>query len=75
MIAAAPLLFEPFGPDIPRYVFFVLVAVATMFGAWEGGLTGIARENRKLAIPCDIEAGKYLILVYARRSRGRMSGR
>jgi len=72
MIAAALLhFFEPFGPDIPRYVFFVLVGVATMFGAWEGGLTGIARENKNLRrFHHDIEAGKYLILVYARREQG-----
>jgi hypothetical protein len=38
-----------------------------LFGAWEGGLTGIATENKKLAkFHGDIEAGRCLILIYAR---------
>jgi hypothetical protein len=58
--------FEPFGPHVPGIVYFATVAVATMFGAWEGGLTGIATENKKLAkFHNDIEAGRYLILIYA----------
>jgi hypothetical protein len=57
--------FEPFGPDVPRVVYFATVAVAILFGAWEGGLTGIATENRKLArFHDDIERGWYLILIY-----------
>ena len=59
----------------PHYVYFVIVGVATMFGAWEGGLTGIATENKKLErFHHDIEAGKYLILIYARKDRARRSG-
>jgi len=46
------------------------VAVATLFGAWEGGLMGIATENRKLAkFHHDIEAGRYLILIYTRKEQ------
>ena len=57
--------FEPFGPHVPRVVYFATVAVAILFGAWEGGLTGIATENRKLAsFHDDIERGWYLILIY-----------
>jgi len=60
--------FQPFGPGVPGFVYFVLVAVATLFGAWEGGLTGIATENKKLRkFHQEIEAGKYLILVYVRK--------
>ena len=62
---------EPIGPDLPRVVFVMIVAVVTMFGAWIGGLTGIASENSKLKrFHDDIEAGKYLILVYARKAQG-----
>ena len=58
--------FEPFGPNVPRVVYFATVAFAILFGAWEGGLTGIATENRKLAkFHDDIERGWYLILIYA----------
>ena len=59
-------LFEPFGPGVPGIAYFATVAVATLFGAWEGGLTGIASENKKLAkFHGDIEAGRCLILIYA----------
>jgi hypothetical protein len=59
-------LFEPFGPHLPNIVYCATVAAATLFGAWEGGLTGIATENKKLAkFHDDIEAGRYLILIYA----------
>ena len=69
--AGALMYFEPFGPDVPRYVYFVIVGVATMFGAWEGGLTGIATENKNLRkFHHDIEAGKYLILIYALKEQG-----
>jgi hypothetical protein len=65
------MYFEPFGPDVPTSVYVIVVAVATLFGSWEGGLTGIATENRKLAkFHHDIEAGRYLILIYARRGQG-----
>jgi hypothetical protein len=65
------MFFQPFGPDIPHYVYFLIVGVATMFGAWEGGLTGIAKENSNLKkFHHDIEAGKYLILIYARKEQG-----
>jgi hypothetical protein len=58
-------LFEPFGSHVPSLVYFATVAAATLFGAWEGGLTGIATENKKLAMfHNDIEAGRCLILIY-----------
>lgn len=60
--------FEPFGPNVPTLVYVVLVAAATLFGAWEGGLTGIDSENKKLRrFHAQIEAGKYLMLVYVRK--------
>lgn len=60
------MVFQPFGPDVPAIVYVMVVALATMFGAWEGGLTGIATENKKLRkFHRDIEAGKFLILIYA----------
>lgn len=64
------MYFQPFGPDVhvPWYVYAILVAVATMFGAWEGGLTGVASKNKKLAQFSDeIDAGGYLMLVYVRK--------
>lgn len=72
LIGAALLMyFEPFGPEVPSFVYLIVVGVATLFGAWEGGLTGIATENKKLAkFHHDIEAGRYLILIYARKRQG-----
>jgi hypothetical protein len=64
------MYFRPFGAnvEVPTYVYVILVGVATLFGAWEGGLTGIATENKKLGRFHDaIAAGQYLILVYVRK--------
>jgi hypothetical protein len=58
--------FDPIGIEIPNLVSYAIVGVATLFGTWEGGLVGIATENRKLAkFHDDIQAGKFLVLIYA----------
>ncbi len=58
--------FQPFGPHVPNLVYYATVLAAILFCAWEGGLTGIATENRKLAhFHDDLERGRYLILIYA----------
>ncbi len=47
-----------------------LVAFATLFGAWEGGLYGVAAENKKLTpFHEDIEAGNFLFLIYTQNSK------
>lgn len=62
--------FDPIGVEIPAFVNYALVGVATLFGAWEGGLIGIGIENRKLAkFHDDIEAGKFLILIYVLKAQ------
>ena len=62
--------FDPFGLQVPNLVYVALVGVATLFGTWEGGLIGIGNENRKLAkFHEDIEAGKFLILIYTLREQ------
>jgi len=62
---------KPFGSHIvPTFVYALLVGVATLFGAWEGGLVGVDSEHKKLAkFHDDLVAGKYLILVYVRKHR------
>lgn len=71
ILAGGLLLFKPFGPNFPVIANFFLVVVATLFGAWAGGLTGMDSENQKLKrFKVDIEAGKYLILIYARKGMG-----
>jgi hypothetical protein len=66
------ILLDQFGPfpNIPWYVFVLLCGVATMFGAWEGGLIGVEKKNKKIErFHDDIEAGKFVILIYARRDQ------
>ena len=59
---------EPFGPDVKSFVYLGIVFFVTCFGAWSGGLIGIESENKKMAeFRDDIEAGKYLLLIYARK--------
>jgi hypothetical protein len=68
--AGALRVYAPFGPNAPGIIYLAAVAAAILFGAWEGGLTGFATENKKLAeFHHDIEAGRYLMLVYAPRER------
>jgi hypothetical protein len=60
--------FEPFGPGVPNMAYGFVVVVATLFGAWEGGLIGVATENKKLErFHDDLVAGRYLILIYAHK--------
>jgi hypothetical protein len=69
--AGAMLILEPFGPHLPVIAPIFLVVVATLFGAWVGGLVGIDSENHKLKrFHDDIEKGKYLVLIYARKGMG-----
>jgi hypothetical protein len=66
------MYFRPLGANVnvPTFVYVILVAAATLFGAWEGGLLGVDSENRKLRkFHDDIAAGKYLILVYVRKGQ------
>jgi hypothetical protein len=59
---------KPFGPEMPSSVYPILIIFMTLLGSWEGGLAGIASENKKIALfHHEIEAGNYLILIYARK--------
>ena len=73
VLAGLMMFLKPLGEDVnvPGYVYVIIVAFATLFGAWEGGLWGADTENKKLArFHNDIEAGKYLFLIYARKGQG-----
>lgn len=68
--AGLVMVFEPFGPETPKMVYFFVIVIFTLFGAWVGGLTGIDNENKKLKrFHEDIEAGKYLILIYVGKEK------
>ena len=63
--AGALMYFKPFGPTMPEFVYLIVIGLFTLFGIWEGGLAGVANENKKLAkFSEDLEQGKYLILIY-----------
>ena len=63
-------LTQPFGPDVPIWAYMAVVGLLTFFGAWQGGLIGVAQENKKLArFHEDIEAGKFLVLIYAKKGQ------
>ena len=65
------MYFQPFGPNVPSFVYLILVLLATLFGAWEGGLFGIDTENQKLVrFRDEVDAGQYLILIYTRKGQG-----
>ena len=62
-----------FGTDLPIFAYFAVMLVATMFGAWAGGLYGVGVENKKLSqFHEDIQSGKYLILIYSKKGSGEM---
>ena len=68
LLAAGLTVFQPFEAEIPLVAYAGVVFLLTCFGAWQGGLVGISTENKKLRrFHDDIEAGKYLILVYANK--------
>ncbi|MCI0446024.1 hypothetical protein L0152_22765 [bacterium] len=70
LVSVLVMITEPFGSEVKPIIYFGIVILITCFGAWSGGLTGVASENRKMvAFHDDIEAGKYLILIYASKGK------
>lgn len=60
---------ELFGPGIPNVTYYAIILFFTLFGSWEGGLIGVAAENKKIALfHEDIELGSYLIIIYTRKA-------
>lgn len=69
-LAGIAAITDPFNATIPWYAYAAIVCLITCFGAWVGGLTGVARENKKIAnFHDDIAAGKYLVLIYAKENQ------
>jgi len=62
---------QVFSTNIPISAYLAVILVATLFGAWLGGLIGLGAENKKLSeFHEDIQSGKYLILIYAKKGSG-----
>ncbi len=63
------MVIQPFG-EVSSFASVAVVVFATLFGSWEGGLYGVATENKKLTqFHDDIEAGRYLVLIYAQQKK------
>ncbi|WP_434150813.1 hypothetical protein ACR2R6_04675 [Methylocaldum gracile subsp. desertum] len=61
---------EPFGSDVSGLVYVAIFGFITLFGAWVGGLSGLATENHAIAqYHDDINTGKYLIMIDVRRDQ------
>ena len=68
--AGALMFFKPFGPQMPEFIYLIVIVILTLFGIWEGGLAGVACENRKLRkFRDELEDGKYLILIYTSKKQ------
>lgn len=67
MVTAYVITAEPFGPSTSGLVYMAIFGFITLFGAWVGGLTGIATENQQIAAyHAEIEGGKNLLLIDVR---------
>jgi hypothetical protein len=65
------MYFQPFGPGVPGFVYLVVILVATLLGAWEGGMFGVGEGSQKLKqFRKEIDAGQYLLLIYTRKGHG-----
>jgi hypothetical protein len=71
------ILLDQFGPfaNIPWFVYVALCGVATLFGAWEGGLIGVEKKNKKIErFSEDIEPASTSFLSTRAGTRNRWSG-
>jgi hypothetical protein len=63
---------QAFGTNTPVSAYLAVMLVATLFGAWMGGMFGLGVENKKLRqFHEDIQSGKYLVLIYSRKGSGK----
>ena len=60
-----------FGTNLPIVAYLAVMLLATLFGAWAGGMYGFGVKNKKLSLfHEDIQSGKYLILIYSKKGLG-----
>jgi hypothetical protein len=70
LVTAYVMMAEPYGSNASGLGYVAIFGFITLFGAWVGGLTGLAKENQAIArFHGDIDAGKYLILIDVRRDQ------
>ena len=71
VLAALVLMVSSFGPNLSGFLYAIVVLAPAGFGLWEGALLRSKYDGRKIAaFHDDIEAGKYLFLIYTPESKG-----
>lgn len=61
---------EVFGSEVTGFIYVAMFGFITLFGAWLGGLIGLATENQAIAqFHGAIDRGDYLILIDVRRGQ------
>ncbi|MCH9697515.1 MAG: hypothetical protein K0U68_05355 [Gammaproteobacteria bacterium] len=61
---------KPFGGETHALVYIAIFGFITMFGAWAGGLHGLATENQSIAkFHDDVVAGKHLLMIDVRKEQ------
>jgi len=70
LVTAYVMATAPFGANASGLVYVAIFGFITLFGAWVGGLSGLATENHAITKYHDeINAGKYLIMIDVRRDQ------
>ncbi len=66
LLAVLLLIFiKPLGIELSGSIYFFVVMLLTFFGAWEGGLVGIASRNKKIRqFQEQINKGQHLVIIY-----------
>ncbi|HFD12745.1 MAG TPA: hypothetical protein ENJ32_09810 [Crenotrichaceae bacterium] len=61
---------KPFGAETHALVYVAIFGFITMFGAWAGGLNGLATENQSIAkFHDEVTAGKHLLMIDVKKEK------
>lgn len=64
------MIAEPFGAQTHPLVYVAIFGFITLFGAWVGGLNGLATENQSIAkFHDDVTAGKHLLMIDVKKEQ------
>jgi hypothetical protein len=64
------MMAKPFGEQTHALVYISIFGFITLFGAWVGGLAGLATENQSLArFHDEVAAGYYLLMVDVKKEQ------
>ena len=74
LIAVVAVLFvmfaKPFGTETHPLFYVAIFGFITLFGAWAGGLHGLATENQSIAkFHDEVAAGKHLLMIDVKKEK------